>query len=63
MKGEDGRTRKLVDTWGHSVYAAAGKRADLIAIERSPDYVSRFVSKFERATDIEESEVLELVVR
>jgi len=62
MKGEDGKTVKLVDRWRHSIYVAAEKRADLVGIERSPDYSTSFVTKFERATDRGEKVVLEVSV-
>ena len=63
LRLEDGGTRRLVDRWGHSIFVAADKRADLIALEKGSDFVlSRFVRKVERATDREESEVLELLV-
>ena len=65
LKLEDGSTRRLVDRWSPSIYAASDDRKDLADLEkgRGKEFAwSRRVSKYERATDRAESEVLELVV-
>jgi len=65
LKLEDGETRRLVDRWAPSIFAASDSRRDLADLEkgRGRDFSwSRRVMKLERATDRSESEVLELVV-
>jgi len=65
LKLEDGETRRLVDRWAPSIFAASDSRRDLADLEkgRGRDFSwSRRVMKLERATDKSESEVLELVV-
>jgi intein/homing endonuclease len=67
MKLESGETKRLVDRWANSFFVAADDKRDLAAIEsgrtwRDEFSWSRRVMRYERATDIQESEVLELVV-
>ncbi len=65
LKLENGETRRLVDRWMPSIFVGSDSRADLTDLEkgRGGDFSwSRFVTKYERATDTSESEVLELVV-
>jgi len=60
---EDGGTRRLVDRWEHSIFVAADRREDLDDVFRDREVPrSRFVRRLERATDREESEVLEVAV-
>ncbi len=65
LKLEDGETRRLVDRWAPSIFAASDSKRDLADLEkgRGRDFSwSRRVMKLERATDKGESEVIELVV-
>jgi DNA polymerase elongation subunit (family B) len=65
LKLENGETRRLVDRWSPSVFVASDDRADLAALEKGAgrDFLwSRRVMRYERASDVRESEVLELVV-
>jgi DNA polymerase elongation subunit (family B) len=65
LKLEGGETRRLVDRWAPSIFAASDNKRDLADLEkgRGRDFSwSRRVMKLERATDRGESEVLELVV-
>jgi DNA polymerase I len=65
LKLEDGGTRRLVDRWAPSIFAASDSRQDLADLEkgRGRDFSwSRRVMKLEKVTDLSESEVLELVV-
>src|SRR5271169_5712619 len=65
LKLEGGETRRLVDRWAPSIFAASDSRQDLADLEkgRGRDFSwSRRVMRYERATDRSESEVLELVV-
>ena len=64
LKLEDGETRRLVDRWAPSIFAASDSRQDLADLEKGKgrDFSwSRRVTRYERATDRSESEVLELV--
>src|SRR3989442_3671696 len=69
LKLENGETRRFVDRWTPSIFVAAASRSDLIDLEKrasgevSNFAWSRFVRKYEKITDGEESEVLEIVVR
>ncbi|MDA4115374.1 MAG: hypothetical protein OK442_02325 [Thaumarchaeota archaeon] len=65
LKLENGETRRLVDRWAPSIFAASDSRQDLADLEkgRARDFSwSRRVTRYERATDRSESEVLELIV-
>jgi DNA polymerase elongation subunit (family B) len=65
LKLENGETRRLVDRWAPSLFVAADDERDLADLERARgrDFSwSRRVTRYERATDRSESEVLELVV-
>ncbi len=65
LKLESGETRRLVDRWAPSFFVAADDKRDLADLEkgRGRDFSwSRRVTRYERATDTRESEVLELVV-
>ncbi|MGH9920545.1 MAG: DNA polymerase domain-containing protein, partial [Nitrososphaerales archaeon] len=65
LKLENGETRRLVDRWAPSVFVASDSRQDLADLEkgRGREFsLTRRVMKLERATDVRESEVLELVV-
>ena len=64
LKLENGETRRLVDRWAPSIFAASDSRQDLADLEKGKgrDFSwSRRVTRYERATDRSESEVLELV--
>jgi DNA polymerase, archaea type len=69
LKLEGGGAARLVDRWAPSIFVASGSKADLADIEREEatwrelgvSWSSR-VSRYERATDCDESEVLRLVV-
>jgi len=64
LKLENGETRRLVDRWAPSIFAASDSRQDLADLEKGKgrDFSwSRRVTRYERATDSSESEVLELV--
>jgi DNA polymerase elongation subunit (family B) len=63
LKLEDGETRRLVDRWAPSIFVASDSKQDLADLEKGRDFSwSRRVMRLERATDVRESEVLELVV-
>ncbi len=65
LKLEGGETRRLVDRWAPSIFVASDSGQDLADLEkgRGREFSwSRRVMKLERATDVRESEVLELVV-
>ncbi len=65
LKLEGGETRRLVDRWAPSIFAASDSRQDLADLEKGMGREfswSRRVTRYERATDRSESEVLELVV-
>jgi len=65
LKLESGETRRLVDRWAPSIFVASDIKQDLAALEkgRGRDFSwSRRITRLERATDVSESEVLELVV-
>src|SRR5271154_3549917 len=65
LKLEGGETRRLVDRWAPSVFVASGNKKDFTDLEKNKALGfswSRRVSRYEMATDLRESEVLELVV-
>lgn len=64
LKLEGGETRRLVDRWAPSVFVASDDEQALAEVERNRALGfswSRRVARYERVTDREESEVLELV--
>jgi len=65
LKLEGGETRRLVDRWAPSIFAASDSEHDLAELEKGMGREfswSRRVTRYERATDRSEGEVLELVV-
>lgn len=66
VKQENGKTIKLESSWTPSIYVATDNKQDLLAILQDPDLLSpltrahEIVSRRERVTDREKSEVLRL---
>ena len=75
IKQENGNTIRLEDNWSHSIYVAANNKVDLKSListakrkENDNESISslvkeyEFTSRYERITDIKESEVLKLTL-
>lgn len=75
IKQENGNTIRLEDNWSHSIYVAADNKVDLKSLisaakgkENDNEDISslikeyEFTSRYERITDIKESEVLKLTL-
>jgi len=68
LKLEDGRAQRLVDSWTPSVFVAGDDASELRAVPKREEVRplvswSRLVPKYERITDREMSDVLELGLR
>jgi len=67
LKTSNGQAIRIEDNWSHSIYVAADKILDLKQLARNPavqHYAKAidFVSKYEKITDSEKSQVLKLTL-
>ena len=68
LKGEDGRGRRFVDRWAPSFYVSCDSMDDMRALSKV-DWLAaaaagmEVVSRYERITDMERREVLQVKVR
>ncbi len=66
LKGEDGRTHRLVDHWSPSIFIAADEISELatpLRVARSDFVLTREARRFERITDTAMSTVIEAKLR